>query len=188
MDSGWRTFCHTSDMNNWVDFVILAILALPAIAGFRFGLIKAVTSLASIILGIMLATALWRQAADIAGAFVSDERAAAFIGYLSILLIVIIAGVVVSYVLRTILTMLLLGWVDKVGGVLLGLFIGCIIVAAFIFALESFGGTVGGDALAESGLSGYFEFLIPILRGIAGTIDLPSVSPTQITDTVRDNA
>ena len=174
-------------MNNWVDFVILAALAAPAFAGLRVGLIKAVTSFASMIVGITLATLFWRQAAALVEAFVSDERLAAFIGYSSIVLVVIIIGVVVAFFLRTLLTMLLLGWVDKVGGVVFGLAIGSIIVATMIFALESFGGTFGEEALAGSALSGYFDFLVPILREVAGDIDLPSVSPSNVVDLVRSD-
>ncbi len=182
-----RESCHNLAMNNWVDFVILAALAAPAFGGLRVGLIKAVTSFASIIIGITLATLFWRQAAALVEAFVSDERLAAFIGYSSIVLVVIIIGVVVAFFLRTLLTMLLLGWVDKVGGVVFGLAIGSIIVATMIFALESFGGTFGKEALAGSALSGYFDFLVPILREVAGDIDLPSVSPSNVVDLVRSD-
>ena len=175
-------------MNNWVDFVILATLALPTLAGFRVGLIRVVTGLASIAIGIMLATTFWRQVAALVEPFVTDERLAAFIGYSSIIILTVIAGIVVAFLLRTVLTMLLLGWVDKVGGIAVGFVLGSIIVTAMIFALESFGGNFGRDALAASGFSGYFDFLVPVLEVLAGEIDFPSVSPSDVAGMVSDNA
>ena len=157
---------------NWLDILIIVIVAVPVAFGLRIGLIRIASSLIAIALGTLLATLFWRQAADIVGVFITDDNVAAFIGYLLILIAVITAGWAAAIFVKSALNILMMGWVDRVGGVLFGALMGCVIVAALFWSLESFSGETVQDALDTSFLRPYFAFLVPILRSISGEIDL----------------
>ena len=157
---------------NWLDILIIVIVAIPIAFGFRIGLIHIASSLAAIAAGTLLATLFWRQAADIVGVFIPDDNLAALVGYLLILLIVIATGWAAAVFAKGVLNVLMMGWVDKAGGIVFGALVGCVIVAAVFWSLESFSGDTVQEALDSSFLRPYFAFLVPILRSISGEIDL----------------
>ncbi len=157
---------------SWLDIVIVVIIAIPIAVGFRIGLISIASSLIAIAVGTLLATLFWRQAADIVGVFITDDNLAALTGYLLILIAVIAAGWAAAILIKGVLNILMMGWVDKAGGILFGALMGCVIVAALIWSLESFSGEAVQEALDSSFLRPYFAFLVPVLRSLSGEIDL----------------
>ena len=157
---------------NWLDILIIVIVAVPVAFGVRIGLIRIASSLVAIALGTLLATLFWRQAADIVGVIVPDDNLAALIGYLLILIAVIVAGWAAAIFVKSALNVLMMGWLDKAGGFAFGALVGFVIVAALFWSLESFSGESVQDALDSSLLRPYFAFLVPILRSISGEIDL----------------
>ena len=157
---------------SWLDILIIVIIAVPMALGMGIGLIRIACSLAAIAVGTLLATVFWRQAADIVGVFIPDDNLAALTGYLLILIVVIAAGWAAAVFVKGVLSVLMMGWLDKVGGTAFGALVGCIIVAAVIWSLESFSGETVQEAMDTSLLRPYFAFLVPILRSISGEIDL----------------
>ena len=157
---------------SWLDILIIVIIAVPMALGMGIGLIRIACSLAAIAVGTLLATVFWRQAADIVGVFIPDDNLAALTGYLLILVVVIAAGWAAAVFVKGVLSVLMMGWLDKVGGIAFGALVGCIIVAAVIWSLESFSGETVQEAMDTSLLRPYFAFLVPILRSISGEIDL----------------
>ncbi|MCY4575965.1 MAG: CvpA family protein [Chloroflexi bacterium] len=157
---------------NWLDIVIIVIVAVPIAFGFRIGLIHIASSLVAIAAGTLLATLFWRQAADIVGVIIPDDNLAALIGYLLILVGLLAAGWAAAVFAKGVLNVLMMGWLDKVGGIVFGALLGCVIVAAVFWSLESFSGETVQEALDKSLLRPYFAFLVPILRSISGEIDL----------------
>ena len=157
---------------SWLDILIIVIIAVPMALGMGIGLIRIACSLAAIAVGTLLATVFWRQAADIVGVFIPDDNLAALTGYLLILVVVIAAGWAAAVFVKGVLSVLMMGWLDKVGGIAFGALVGCIIAAAVIWSLESFSGETVQEAMDTSLLRPYFAFLVPILRSISGEIDL----------------
>ncbi len=157
---------------SWLDILIIVIIAVPMALGMGIGLIRIACSLAAIVVGTLLATVFWRQAADIVSVFIPDDNLAALTGYLLILIVVIAAGWAAAVFVKGVLSVLMMGWLDKVGGIAFGALVGCIIVAAVIWSLETFSGETAQEALDTSLLRPYFAFLVPILRSISGEIDL----------------
>ena len=157
---------------NWFDILIMVMVAVPAALGLRAGLVRAVAGLAAIVAGTLLATFFWRQAADIVGVFVTDDNVAALLGHMLIMVVVIMAGWAVAILAKSLLTILMLGWVDRVGGAVLGALLGITLVVALIWSLESFSTSPLQDVLESSLLRPIFGALVPILRAISGEIDL----------------
>lgn len=157
---------------NWLDILIIVIMAAAIAFGFRVGLIRMLFALAVIAGATVFATLLRQQAADIVGLFIADHNLAALGGYALVLILTIVAGWVVVGLVKTALKALMMGWLDTVGGVVFGAVAGCMLVVAVIWALESFGVREMQEALDVSVLRPYFAFLVPILQLISGEIDL----------------
>ncbi len=161
---------------NWLDVLIVALMVVPMALGLKVGLVRTITGLVSMTVGTFIATLFWRQIGIIVGLFIPNDNLAALVGYFIILLLTIAAGWAVAVFIKTALTFLLLGWVDKVGGVAFGAVVGTVIVAAVVWSLESFAGGDVREAVDASVLRPYFSFLVPILRRMSGEVDLPAIN------------
>jgi membrane protein required for colicin V production len=135
---------------NWLDIIIIVIMAIPTLIGLRIGIIKAVLSLAGLIIGVILAgrfyTALSGQLT-----FIPQETLAKIVAFVIILgVVMIIAGVLAS-VLKWIASVVMLGWVNRLGGAIIGFVLGAIFVGALLAVWTKFLGIEG--PIAESGLA-----------------------------------
>ena len=74
-----------------------------------------------------------------------------------ILLIVLFIFNLVGTILKQFIKLIMLGWVDSLGGALLGLFVGSLLAAAVFIAVGKWASTVGAvgvqDAIGESALA-----------------------------------
>jgi membrane protein required for colicin V production len=148
---------------NWLDVVILVILAVSAISGLRVGLIKVLFTVVGIIVGIVLAG---HFADDFAGVltFIPDGWAhiAAFV--IILVVVLIISGVLAAF-LSKLISLVLLGWVNRLAGAVLGLIVGAFFMAAILSIWVHYLGpsnTVSNSALA-SFLLDKFPFVLGLL-------------------------
>ena len=152
---------------NWLDAVIIVILVLPMLIGYRSGLIRTVVPLIAIVLGIIVAG---RTYDGFAGWFhpglLKSESQASIVAFAIIFILFMAAMAVVSRVLHRFLTLLLMGWVDKIGGLIFGLVIGGLVSgAALSLIANSFPGveaTFQDSALAAF-LLDKFPFVLYLL-------------------------
>jgi membrane protein required for colicin V production len=126
---------------NWLDIVISVILVVVLFLGLKAGLIKMVVSSAGLVLGIFLAGRFYQILADIL-TFISSDRVAAVVGYIIILFAVIIISSLVAWFLGKIVSIILLGWLNRLSGAVLGLFIASIFIGAILAVLAKYGGGV----------------------------------------------
>ncbi len=123
---------------NWLDFVLLAIIAVGAVMGLRIGLIGAAFMVVGVFVGWLLAGQ-WSD--DVGGLFgdsLSNDTIVTAISYA-----IIIAGAVVvsrfaAKFIKPLLTVFTLGlssMVDRLGGLALGALFGAAISAVIIIAL-----------------------------------------------------
>ena len=117
---------------NWLDFLILALVAWLTLSAYMTGLIRETVGLASVILGVAMA-GLFHDNVATNLALLTGEGAGAEIGaYLLIFAVVLTIGFVASFVLRSATRLFFLGWADHAGGALFGFFKGVLIVQAVI--------------------------------------------------------
>ncbi len=118
---------------NWLDVVLILILVLPMFIGYRRGLIRTVVPLVAIVLGIIIAG---RAYDDLGGWFhpglLKSEAQANIVAFAIIFILFMAAMTVVSSLLHRFLNLLLMGWVDKAGGLVFGLIIGGVISGAIL--------------------------------------------------------
>jgi membrane protein required for colicin V production len=134
---------------NWLDIILLVILAIGVFLGLKTGLIKMVVSLAGLILGIFLAGRLYQSLADKL-TFISSEKAAQILAYIIILLVVIIAAAIIAWFLTRVISAVLLGWVNRLGGALVGLILAAVFCGAILAIWAKYGG--GTNLISHSWL------------------------------------
>jgi membrane protein required for colicin V production len=147
---------------SWLDIIILIVLAISAFSGLRVGLIKVLFAVVGIIVGVVLAG---QFADDFAGVLTFIPDAWAKIAAFAIILVVvmIIAGVLAA-VLSKLISLVLLGWVNRLAGAVLGLLVGALICGAGLAIWVKYLGI--GDAVAGSALANFLLDKFPIVLGL----------------------
>jgi membrane protein required for colicin V production len=135
---------------NWIDVILISILALTSILGVIKGLAKQVFGLLAVIVGLILALGFYSQVSWIYLRFVSNEVVANFLGFLSIFLVVLCLGWISSFCLSKFIKGPLKLLNNILGGGL-GLLKGILICGVVVFALLVF--PISKKALKESELS-----------------------------------
>jgi len=135
---------------NWIDVILISILALTSILGVVKGLVKQVFGLLAVIIGLILALGFYSQASWLYLRFISNEVLAHFLGFLTIFLIVLCLGWVSSYGLSKFIKGPLKLLNNILGGGL-GLLKGILICGVVVFALLVF--PISKKALKGSALS-----------------------------------
>ena len=140
---------------NWLDIAIIAVTAIAILIGLRIGIIKAVLSLAGLIVGIILAGR-YHELLSEQLSFIPQASVAKIVAFAIILVgVMVIAGVLAS-LLKWAASVVMLGWVNHLGGAVFGLVLGAIFCSALLAIWVKFLGMEG--ATTESGLA-------PILLG-----------------------
>ncbi len=135
---------------NWLDIGIVVLVAIPTLIGLRIGIIKTVLSLAGVIVGVILAGRFYVALSEQL-TYIPQENLAkndAFDNNLNG--VMIITGVLAS-VLKWIASVVLLGWVNRLGGAIFGFVLGAIFCSALLAIWAKFLGAEG--PIAESGLA-----------------------------------
>jgi membrane protein required for colicin V production len=147
---------------NWLDIVIIVALIIPTFLGLMLGLAKMVLSLAGIIVGVILASNFYEELAGVL-TFVSNQNIANIIAFIIILVGVILLAILAAILLRAILRAMTLGWVDRVGGAILGFVTGAIVISAILASIVKF---FGPGLVTESLLAGVLLDKFPIILGL----------------------
>jgi membrane protein required for colicin V production len=123
---------------NVVDIVILLLLVLSAISGFRSGLIQCVFSLAGLLVGIGVAS--WnykRFAYEFASVVHSQALADAICICLIVIVVMLIAGLL-GMLMKGLVHGVGLGWLDSALGLIFGLLRGAVLATLCIVILAAF--------------------------------------------------
>jgi len=135
---------------SWLDIVIIVVVGSAAFWGLRIGIIKAILSLAGLVAGVILAGRYYIPLSEQL-AFIPQASIAKIVAFAIILIgIVVIAGVLAN-LLKWIVSVMMLGWINRLGGAVFGLVLGAIFCSALLAIWGKFLGIEG--AIAESGLA-----------------------------------
>lgn len=105
---------------NWLDVVLLILIAVGAIAGYRFGLIQSAASFVAVIIGIALASRMGNKLTPLFELVTEDETAQEVGGFVLVLLVIVLLGMIASSIVMKGLGAIKLGWLNSVGGLGLG--------------------------------------------------------------------
>jgi membrane protein required for colicin V production len=148
---------------NWLDVVIIVVIVLLGLSGLRQGIIRTVFGIAGLIGGIVLAGRYYDGLAAVlspAGATWANIAAYAIILFATL----IVAGVVGHFVAK-IVHFAALGWLDRLVGCILGVFIGGLICAAILaIVLKYYPGAE--EVISQSGLARFLMEQFPLLLAL----------------------
>jgi len=160
---------------NWLDIVIIVAIAITTFIGLKIGLIKAVLSLVGLIVGIILARLFYVPLSEQLG-FIPQATVAKVVAFAIIMIGVMIVAGVLAMVLKWITSVMMLGWVNRIGGAVFGLVLGAIICGAFLALwINIFG---AGEVIANSSLASIlsrFPSVLGLMPGEFGSTGVPSV-------------
>ena len=123
---------------NALDLILIALLLLAAVKGWRIGIVQALTALVGLILAYGLALSYGGVVAGWISDRVSDTpSAAAVVGFVCIFLATLVAFYLLGRVLRGIVRLSPLGLVDAVGGAVAGVANGVLILGLFVLLLRA---------------------------------------------------
>jgi len=151
---------------NWIDIVILAILAWFTYAAFHAGMIREVVTILGAIFAVALAGLFYTDLAKDVKVAVDDQQTAEIVAFGMIFFAVVLASQLIAMFLKSAAAVLLLGLFDSLGGALIGLAKGLIFVEiALIFAV-TFPALHLIDDVDGSVIAPLFLDAVPVLQNI----------------------
>lgn len=118
----------------FVDIVFLLLLLLACVKGFSKGLIVALFSIIGFIAGLAAALKLSAYAAaKLSATFNTSGKWLPFISFLIVFLVVVVLVNLGARLIQKSVEMILLGWVNRIGGVLLYILLYSILLSIFLF-------------------------------------------------------
>jgi membrane protein required for colicin V production len=147
---------------NWLDIVIIIILAGGVFTGVKAGIIKLAFMVVGVIVGVVLAG----NFSDSLGAVlpISNKGAANALAFVIILVAVLVIAAILAWIIKRAVKAVMLEWVNALGGGILGLLLGFIFCGAVLTMWIKYLGIssgVEGSALARFTLNTF-----PIILGI----------------------
>ncbi len=122
---------------NWLDIVILVVIAIGVFAGLKFGLIRTALSLAGLIVGVVLAGHYYASLAERLS-FIPQGGVTKVVAFAIILFGIMLIAVALAALLKWATSAVMLGWVDHLGGAILGLVLGAIFSSALLAILSKY--------------------------------------------------
>ncbi|MFC1847206.1 CvpA family protein [Chloroflexota bacterium] len=135
---------------SWLDIFILVVAVIATFLGLRIGIIRAALSLAGIIVGVILAGRYYAPLSEQLAA-IPQAGIAEVIAFAIILVGVMLVASILAAVLKWISSVVMLGWVNRLGGAVFGLVLGAILCGALLATWVKFLGIAG--TLSESMLA-----------------------------------
>ena len=136
---------------NWLDLVILIIVGLSAFMGLKIGVIRASLTALAIFVGSVLGGQLSDDIGGLVSGIDSDSAVATVVSYAIIISISLTVAAIASSILRKVVSVLFLGWADKLAGAALGVVAGSVISAAIIMGMANltYGSEVGDELVGK---------------------------------------
>ena len=141
---------------NWLDAVIVIVIAWFTFAAFRAGIIREIVTLIATVVGIIVAGIYYDDLADDVLLFIDDDIAANVLAFVMLFGSVALAGQLAAIVLKRWATLFRLGWLDHVAGAAFGLLKGLILVEIFLILFTTFPYLGLDDAIQDSAIAPLF--------------------------------
>ena len=138
---------------NGADFVIIGVVGLLMLVGLKTGILKALSGIGGIVLGVMIATQQSGEVAILLEEYIGSDVIRGIAAFAAIVVVVAIATRIVAFLFKKLLSTLMLGWTDNIAGALLGAVIGVFVAGTGVYILTGMELDRTKDLLAESSLA-----------------------------------
>lgn len=146
----------------WVDLVIVGVIAWMTFRAFLNGLIREVVTLLALILGVVTAGAFYHELSADTAFLIEDERTRNLVSFLVLFGSVVVLGQLLALLLRRVAGLLMLGPFDHLGGAAFGFVQAVLLVQVLLLAIAVFPSATGlATAIDESTLAPVFLDEVP---------------------------
>ena len=124
---------------NWIDIVILLVWGVTALWGFSSGLLKILVPFFSLVIGLALSSRIGDSVGKLFSGLTDNENAQAIAGFLLILVVLFVAGGIISFMASKVLGIIpLFGLVNSLSGIAVGLLVGFLLISGVLTAIQKF--------------------------------------------------
>lgn len=123
---------------NWLDAVLILLIAFSIWRSFAKGLTREVIGLLSVVVGIFAGTWLYSTAGAYIEPHVSSRSTANFCGFVVVFVGVMLLGSLIGFILSKLLKVTGLSFFDRLLGAAFGILRGVLMAAALVMALLAF--------------------------------------------------
>lgn len=116
---------------NWLDILILVLLAVAVIIGLKRGVIGIILSIAGMVVGVLLAIRYYAPLAERL-TFISSETGARIAAFAIIFVGVLIVARLIAWLLSKGASALMIGWINRIAGVALCLALAALVISALL--------------------------------------------------------
>jgi len=134
----------------WLDIVLIVAIGIATFIGLRKGIIKAVLTLAGLVLGIFLAGRYYSPFSEQL-TLISSPGWAKVAAFTIIFIGVMVIAAVLARLLERVASVIMLGWANRLVGAILGFVIGAMLCGALLAIWVKYLGISG--AIAESNIA-----------------------------------
>lgn len=138
---------------NWLDCILAAVVLVSVIAAAIKGFVRELISLASVIAGLAVAALGYRRAGLWFEDLTRSHEIALGLGFLSLFLLTLVVGILVSVLARKLIQKAGLQWFDRLLGGVFGLIRGVAVDCVLLMALVAF--SIKVEAVQQSKLAPY---------------------------------
>jgi membrane protein required for colicin V production len=142
---------------NWLDILIIVVMVALGVAGLRQGMIRTVFGIAGLIGGIFLAGRYYDELA--ARLFPSGAAWGNIAAYAIIAIATLVVASVIGWLIAKAVNLAALGWLDKIMGFILGVFIAALLCAAILAIVKGYDpgmkATIDQSVIARSLVEGF---------------------------------
>lgn len=151
---------------NAVDIVILVVLIGGAAYGFRQGFIVEASALLGAVIALAAARAEYRPVRHVLAQVAPHSGWLTIVSYLIVFLAVLAAISLIARRLRWLARRLMLGWIDRFGGIVLGLIQASLVLALLLYLGKRVPATALRHAVRHSSLAPVFEQIVPYVHSL----------------------
>jgi len=124
---------------NPIGIGILLLIAYFGFRGFQRGLIDEVGRLVGLVLAVVLAYQFSPLLEEHIG--LANDLARSAVAFVGIFIVTLIVMMLITRFVRTLVELVLMQWLDKLGGILFGLLKSIVVLGVLIYVMESFDST-----------------------------------------------
>lgn len=160
----------------WLDWVLLVLLAVSIVSGLMRGLMKTIFDLVGLVVGVLLAGRFYAVLAPKL-TFIPQENLAKIAAFVIIAAVIMVIAGILGSILKKVVSQLSFGWLDRLGGAVLGLALSAISLGVGLTLLAQFEVLGLEGAIGRSWLAGLLLQTYPLIKGL---LPLEFGDPTKV--------
>ncbi len=125
---------------NLLDFIFIGVTFISIFIGILRGFVKELLSIIFLILSVVLSILYYKYAGNIFKEFIRSSEVANFLGFISIFIIILSAGILITFFLKKLIVIGPIKSVDRLLGAFFGFIRAALICAIILFGILAFPG------------------------------------------------